>query len=571
MSKTLGTFCSGIGSPELAAESLGWSAKWSSEIDPFASAVLAARHPSTVNLGDMTKLKGSDLGRVDVICAGTPCQSFSVAGLRKGMADPRGNLALVLLGLVDQVRPRWLVWENVPGVLSSSGGRDFGAFLGGLGQLGYGWAYRVLDAQYVRVDGHEHAVPQRRRRVFVVGCLGGWIRAAAVLFERNSLSGNPAPRREAGTRIAGTIAARTRGGGGLGTDFETDGGLIAATAGTLAPGAHPGSYNGQDAYTDHLIAHTLKGEGHDASEDGTGRGVPIAPVAYTIVANGNGTDPAGHNQGWNSNYILHDRAPVAIPFDTTQITSKGNYSNPKAGDPCHPLAAGAHAPTIAYTIHGTDKTANVASPTDVAGSLRTKPPGSIENSSTTVAVGPMAFGWNKSPSQTMRVTGGACDALQASPCSNPAIVTPIDMRQASRGEKMTNNRKEGSSGGAPGTGIGEPGDPCPSLSISHTPAVAYQCHGTNVGEMGTLRSGENHTSGVPFIPQQYGVRRLTPLECERLMGFPDGYSAITYRGKAAADGPRYRAIGNSIAVNVMRWVLERIQMVDASPPEDAAA
>src|SRR5690606_16597321 len=127
---------------------------------------------------------------VDLLVGGTPCQSFSVAGLRGGMADPRGNLALVYLAIANQFRPRWLVWENVPGVLSSNGGRDFGAFLGALEQLGYGWAYRTLDAQYF-------GLAQRRRRVFVVGHLGGWAGAAAVLLERASLSGNPPPSREA--------------------------------------------------------------------------------------------------------------------------------------------------------------------------------------------------------------------------------------------------------------------------------------------------------------------------------------------------------------------------------------
>src|SRR5690606_18899077 len=121
---------------------------------------------------------------------------------RAGMADPRGSLALQFLVLARRLRPRWLVWENVPGVLSANGGRDFGAFLGGLEELGYGWAYRILDAQYF-------GVPQRRRRVFVVGYLGGWRRAAAVLFERESLSGHPAPRREAGESPAGTLGARS--------------------------------------------------------------------------------------------------------------------------------------------------------------------------------------------------------------------------------------------------------------------------------------------------------------------------------------------------------------------------
>jgi DNA (cytosine-5)-methyltransferase 1 len=126
---------------------------------------------------------------IDLLVGGTPCQSFSVAGLRKGLADPRGNLMLTFLSIADKFRPKWVVWENVPGVLSSNGGRDFGTFLGALGELGYGFAYRVLDAQYF-------GVAQRRRRVFVVGYLGDWRVAAAVLFERESLQGNTKPSRK---------------------------------------------------------------------------------------------------------------------------------------------------------------------------------------------------------------------------------------------------------------------------------------------------------------------------------------------------------------------------------------
>src|SRR5690606_25073369 len=149
---------------------------------------------------------------VDLLVGGTSCQSFSVAGLRKGLDDPRGNLALIYLAVADRYRPSWVVWENVPGVLSSNRGRDFGALPGGLAKLGYGWAYRVLDAQFVRTRGLPRAVPQRRRRVFVVGYLGDWRPAAAVLFDRQSMRGDPPPRREAGKGCAPTLSARTRGG-----------------------------------------------------------------------------------------------------------------------------------------------------------------------------------------------------------------------------------------------------------------------------------------------------------------------------------------------------------------------
>ena len=193
--------CSGIEAATTAWHEFGWKPVAFSEIEPFPSAVLKHHYPDVPNLGDMTKFKEWDIGTIDLLVGGTPCQSFSVAGLRKGLEDPRGNLALTYVGILAKYRPKWLVWENVPGVLSSNGGRDFGAFLGMLGELGYGFAYRVLDAQYF-------GVAQRRRRVFVVGCLGDWRSAAEVLFEPESLRGDPAPSREAGQKVAGTIAAR---------------------------------------------------------------------------------------------------------------------------------------------------------------------------------------------------------------------------------------------------------------------------------------------------------------------------------------------------------------------------
>jgi DNA (cytosine-5)-methyltransferase 1 len=176
--------CSGIEAATVAWHHMGWKPVGFSEIEKFPRQVLAHHYPQVTNFGDMTKYKEWKLDdSIGLLVGGTPCQSFSVAGLRKGLDDPRGNLALTYVGILDKFRPKWCVWENVPGVLSSGGGRDFGSFLGALGELGYGWAYRVLDAQ-------NFGVAQRRRRVFVVGCFGSWESAAKVLFESESLSGN---------------------------------------------------------------------------------------------------------------------------------------------------------------------------------------------------------------------------------------------------------------------------------------------------------------------------------------------------------------------------------------------
>jgi DNA (cytosine-5)-methyltransferase 1 len=159
--------CSGIEAASCAWHPLGWKPFGFSEIDTFPSRILAHHYPSVPNFGDMTRFKEWPDATIDVLVGGTPCQSFSVAGLRKGLADPRGNLLLTYLAIAERYRPEWLVWENVPGVLSSANGRDFGCLLHGLEELGYGFAYRILDAKHF-------GIPQRRRRVFVIGCFGSW-------------------------------------------------------------------------------------------------------------------------------------------------------------------------------------------------------------------------------------------------------------------------------------------------------------------------------------------------------------------------------------------------------------
>jgi len=176
-----GSVCSGIEAATVAWHELGWQPVFFSEIEKFPSELLAQKYPNVPNHGDMTTFEGwgYESGDIDVLVGGTPCQSFSVAGLRDGLADDRGNLALTYCRMVNRYRPRWTVWENVPGVLSSNGGRDFASIVGALAELGYSCAWRVLDAQ-------NFGVPQRRRRVFLVGCASGdWRDSASVLFERN--------------------------------------------------------------------------------------------------------------------------------------------------------------------------------------------------------------------------------------------------------------------------------------------------------------------------------------------------------------------------------------------------
>ncbi len=418
--------CSGIEAASVAWHPLGWRAAFVSEIDRFPCAVLAHHYPDVPNLGDMTKFKEWPDANIDVLVGGTPCQSFSVAGLRKGLDDPRGNLMFTYLAIAARYRPRWLVWENVPGVLSSNGGRDFGALLGGLAELGYGFAYRVLDAQYF-------GLAQRRARVFVVGCLGDWRRAAAVLFERASLRGDPAPSRETGQGFAAELAPCIGAGGrGFSRTGETRGQDPVVA---MARNAHSSRY---DAESETLIAHALRADGFDASEDGTWRGTPLVPVGFNARQ-----DP----DSWD------DRTG---PIDTDGSTQG-----------------------VAFSIQ--------------AGALRENPES-----------GPDGIG----------VREGIAYTVEAR-----AEVQAVAFAQNQRDEVRTMH-------------------------------VA-----------GAL-SKESGMKQQTYVNQSMAVRRLTPRECERLQGFPDDWTAITYRCKPAADGPRYKALGNSMAVPVMRWLGERIEMAE---------
>lgn len=460
-----GSVCSGIEAASVAWHPLGWRASFLSEIEAFPRSVLSHHYPETPLHGDFTTIKAGEYEPIDLLVGGTPCQSFSVAGLRGGLADERGNLALEYLRLAQRLRPRWVVWENVPGVLSSTShdapdlrppdidldaghgpadGEEIvvddqydadeshavACFLAGLSELGYGWAYGTLDAQYA-------GVAQRRRRVFVVGHLGDWRRAAAVLFERHSLSGHPAPRREAGPGVAALTA------NGVGTcgadDNQGQAGRLIPSTGATSHCLNAGGMGRQDYETETLIAHTLKGEGFDASEDGTGRGTPLVPVC--------------------------------IPINADALRGEG--------------------------------TAKTPSP-DAAGRVRLRDPG---------------------------------------------------------------------------FGVGADGDPAGTLAAAGPGAVAFTCSdqaNSFAWERPfapTLNAQiPNDTSNIQTgVRIGSAVRRLTPRECERLQGFPDDYTAVPHRGKPAADGPRYKALGNSMAVPVMRWIGERIEAVEAIPAAIEAA
>lgn len=225
---TYATVCSGIECMSAACADLPMKPIFFSEIEPFPCAVLKAHYPDVPNLGDMSKIQVSQDGkeitngtirllldsRLDILAGGTPCQDVSIAGKRAGMQEgsgTRSSLAFDFVRLARELRPRWVLWENVAGSIYSKNAPDFLRFVGALGDCGYTLAWRVLDAQYVRVDGMERAVPQRRRRVWVVGCLGADESVPAqILFEPDSIAGRTAPRRRAGQGFAYSLAGRDR-------------------------------------------------------------------------------------------------------------------------------------------------------------------------------------------------------------------------------------------------------------------------------------------------------------------------------------------------------------------------
>ena len=419
--------CSGVEAASVAWHDLGWTPVAFSEIEPFPSAVLKHRFPNVPNLGDMTKYKEWPIesGTVDVLVGGTPCQSFSVAGLRKGLDDPRGNLMLVYLGLAEHLRVPWLVWENVPGVLSSNGGRDFGTFLGALGQLGYRWSYRVLDAQYF-------GVPQRRRRVFVVASLGDRPHPAKVLFESESLRGDSAKggqKRQKPPR--GARPGAESGGGFRMTAFGQYG-----TSGVAS---------GQDAYTGRLVPQFF-------DEQASGSQYGTSGVASTCSTRD------------------HKDATDLVVTATGPVT--------------HTLSC-ANGATKDGTGRGTP------------------------------IVPAIGFNWQNG--------GGYGNA-------NPGLGITIE-----------------------GTG---------PLSVAQVPAVAtvtgtLSSRATAGGGLGTDFEVAGGLQPTPTM----AVRRLLPVECERLQGFPDDHTLIPWKNKPASecpDGPRYKAMGNSMAVPVMRWIGTRL-------------
>lgn len=402
--------CSGIEAATVAWHNLGWTPWAFAEVDSFPSAVLAHHYPHVPNLGDITKWEQWPDATIDILVGGTPCQSFSVAGKRGGMDDARGKLALSFSAIAGRYKPRYVVWENVPGVLSSGGGRDFGAFIQALVELGYGVCWRVLDAQYVRAQRHPRAVPQRRRRVFVVGCLGSWHRAAAILFVRESLC-------------------------------------------------------------------------RDSAKGGKARKSAARNVAPSLVSSGRGVERTGESRGQDPVVVCEAREEIA-------------------------RSAG---------------------------------------------VGATAGGSWWDGGQVSQTLDAVLAKGQTMPEKNrfPAVLVPKECQQKAAWIPCPDCDDFWCNIHEMHTGDCE----CPPIDEWETDPYGMQLDGPAARQTIVQMDQGGTVSALK-------VRRLTPTECERLQGFPDGYTLVPYRNKPAADGPRYKALGNSMAVNCMAWIGERIAAVE---------
>jgi DNA (cytosine-5)-methyltransferase 1 len=620
--------------------------------------VLAQHYPGVPDLGDINQLenliKTSQVVAPEVLVGGTPCQSFSIAGTRESLGDARGNLALTYVRIanaIDDVRlvrgePGVItVWENVPGVLSTKD-NAFGCLLGALvGEdvplepPGGRWkdagfvlgpqrsaAWRCLDAQYFNLA-------QRRKRVFLISGPRDWFHPQEILFEWESCRRDTPPIRTPWKNVAPT----TENGSGIrGQGDET---------------VTVYENHGQDSRIKEVsVCPQLN------AKAGTGgnnlplvmRPEPINETAATLTSKFPGV-----SQGWTPHNETQNLIPVrrVLPFDTTQITSALNYSHPKEGDPCHPIASTAHPPAVVMQLNGDRDDPGVSVSEDLAFTIPANPMSDrgqavccLENNKTaepmacdirngTVGETAMSLqaggmgdergmcinaiphvialqdvrvmdkkqngrGWNEDgvsytidAAATQGVAYG-CDLSQKAegigfseeqaPCVAPGThpghgthaVYPIDMRNAGRDpdKKDEMNRQ--------GVGVGDEGDPMHTLSCAHVNAVAMAdtetvsfkpSHYTrdkdgapsNVCPPLTKEAdrGDQDPLLLARTPESFCVRRLTPEECEALMGFPRGYTKISWKGKPAdlcPDGPRYKAIGNSMAVTVMSWIGSRI-------------
>lgn len=572
------TVCSGIEAPSSAWHSLGWEPVWFSEIEPFPCKVLKHHYPQVPNLGDMTKLNEHEIYRestIDLFCGGTPCQSFSIAGLRGGLDDERGNLALEYCRILIAKRPRWFVWENVPGVFSSNGGKDFAcilsAFTGkeinaeGLGNAGviegefYSVAWRVLDAQYF-------GVPQRRRRVFVVGYLGeDWRPPFAVLFERDSLRRDfeASAKERKGTTgkaegdinsaswwdggdTASTLTKHNANGAQRMPDKDNFGALLQSCPyqkNVSMDGFNFEMYSGECKEVSPCLQKDRAKDTLVYPSHGAG---PCAKQTTIAVIESNGTFYVGSN--WcNTPQQTCPRKDLPSGVGYELCKSVCNQNAHAEVDACQKAGKNANGGTL-YLVGHTyccDNCKSVMAAYGIKDVVIGKLPEGFSFEAPTKhgtlciqgsmlgredKNGPQGSGLNDEVSFTLNKT------------DKHAVV--YDTTQITSPQNGSNPQPE----------------LCHSLAKGqHVPLVTLP-EVVACEQADTITIGANQTTGRPgdIAAINAIARRLTPLECERLQGFPDNHTAIP----GAKDGPRYAAIGNSMAVPVMKWIGERIAMMD---------
>jgi len=596
--------CSGIEAASVAWIPLGWTCSWLAEIDPVCCAVLKHRYPETPNLGDMEHIHEKEefkRGSVDVLIGGPPCQSFSVAGLRKGMDDPRGNLSLVYLRVVDKLRPRWLVYENVPGLLSSwsdakesftpdhiEGDNDgnaygratesgwqtnnFDTFTSGLSELGYGWSWAIYDAQFF-------GVAQRRRRIFLVGHISGESKYPfAVLSQFTSLQGNSAPSRTQGQKVTGTLEARTRSGGGLG-DIEFDGGLIANTITTRE--GHHGEPSMETLIP--LMSPALKARDYKGPfSDGTGDGAPLIPcIVPTLTGNAAGDRPSDYapmvfqNEGEQQATAHKGNAAKALRLLRDQVGEETfskwglgilislypsevlrskmyGFNVRQPTEPKHGL--------VNYTLSRTE----IGSGWPMRGMWEAgcdgcPPQGWKPSEQLALELGTYLSELPQSPSSAERFMQDLWDSAEGTRVLRQTLGTfqKIWRSITDQGQSVYSDKK--------GDGVESSQDMQGDRVLGEIPCERVLRETCDIGVERKIGKGsfdKKRSFKECLGNQTFKVRRLVVEETEALQGFPRGYTLVPYRGKFASDSVRYKGIGNSFAVPVVAWIGKRIQMVE---------
>jgi DNA (cytosine-5)-methyltransferase 1 len=521
----------GVGGGILAAEAAGMHVVWRAEIDKWCNEVMAVRRPEIMNLGSVEDIDGRVAPAVDLLIGGFPCQNLSVAGGRAGLAGKQSGLWYEFERLIGEIRPRWVVIENVPGLRSSQQGRDLGIILGALEQFGYGWAMRSLDAQYA-------GLAQRRERVFIVGYSGAeWTAPAQVLFEPEGVLRDSPPGREARQEVAGTLGGGS-GQRGWSIDLDRmtfvpcywDGGQVSDTLdvsslvkGQMMPEKRrfPVVFDREPALVEPVsvtgdIAHTLRSEGGDASEDGTGRGTPI--IAFSSKDDGrDATEDISPTIRAMSHDGSHLNGGGQIAIALIQNATRGKDQNglgiSDSDSPMYTLdGASQHAVAVAYNIFG--------------GNKRKDHP---EGGSYT----------EENPDVTKSLdTAGLNPADQQG-----SFVVAFSENQRAEVVLSEYSHQLTSGGGKPGQGY-------PAVLIA--PFDERVITSKTINERGLM-------SIIEWAREHLAVRRLTPLECERLQGYPDGWTAVTMsNGKPMSDSQRYRQLGNGFPVPVVTWIMKRI-------------